>query len=581
MTVCKACGYTGMPKGAICPQCNRKISPSREELRAMLEETDRAIARHEFERGIENYKILSELGSAEARRELAKLYENGELLNRDLDTAMKYFRLAAEQNDPYSAYRYSRLVSRSSDVEARFWLVFAATLGCPESYVPCAERFSYEGDEVSANYYYSLAADEGDTDAIVTMARRYCDGVGTEPSEAHAKWYMDKLPIPPFHAIKLAYRIRAVVAEEPEKPTLENRDLFLHSLAKDAQKYKFPTAFLKINELLADMGDTDALATLGMLHAEGIGCEKNLVIAIELLERAAAEGNPQAYFYLGDLFTTGKSFEVDVARAIDNYTAAAKGGIASAYESMGDIFAGGKLIARDLEYALELYEKAAEAGVETAKVKADEMKQKRETFFKYAKEAEYLDPDQCFRNCAISTAMGYMPATRMLAHLYEVGRGTKKDRGRAFLWYKTAAEGGNKYSYYDLGRCYAYGIGTAFNYARALECFKIAEESGYTTARREIERLEANRKKRISRKYFSTAMRLLHKKKFKAAKYYLDACVSFANPKAIYTLGCLYEFGLGLEVNKDFAFSLYEEAYKLKFRDPRATYKLRVLKLVR
>jgi TPR repeat protein len=56
---------------------------------------------------------------------------------------------------------------------------------------------------------------------------------------------------------------------------------------------------------------------------------------------------------------------------------------------------------------------------------------------------------------------------------------------------------------------------------------------------------------------------------------------NLGNPKAIYTLGCLYEFGLGLEVNKDYAYALYEDAYRMKFRDPRAQYKLRVLKMVR
>ena len=76
-------------------------------------------------------------------------------------------------------------------------------------------------------------------------------------------------------------------------------------------------------------------------------------------------------------------------------------------------------------------------------------------------------------------------------------------------------------------------------------------------------------------------MRLLYKRKFDAAKEHLDFCHSIGNPKAIYTLGCLYEFGMGVPVNKDYAYALYEDAYKLKFRDPRAVYKLRVLKMIR
>ncbi len=581
MIVCNNCGYRGAYRSTVCPQCNKKMSLSREQIEERRADIKRALSKRNYESALKNYEVLADFGDAESQRELAKLLEHGEVINRDLDRAMKYFLMAAEQNDPYSAYRYSRLASRTSDAEARFWLIYSALLGCKEAYSAAAEQFSYEGDEVSANYYYALAAEDDDADAIVTLARRYCEGIGTEPSEAHAKWYLDKLALPPIHAIKLAYRLRAVDAVEPPKPRLESDDEHLRSLARDAEKYKFATAFLHINEILADAGDTGALTLLGMLHAEGVGCEKNLVIAVEYLERAAAQGNAEAFYYLGELFTTGKSFEVDINRALDNYAAAAEHGYFAAYETMGDIFCEGKFIARDLAHAVDLYDKAAAAGIETAKKKTEDLRRRREAFFKYAKEAEHLDPAQCFRNCAISTAMGYTPAARMLAHLYEVGRGTEKDRGRAFLWYKTAAEAGDKYAYYDIGRCYAYGIGTAFDYNLALKSFRAAEAAGYTTAKREIERLESNRKKSVAKKHFSTAMRLLYKKKFKAAKCYLDLCMLLENPKAIYTLGCLYEFGLGVEVNKDYAYGLYEEAYKLKFRDPRAKYKLRVLKLVR
>lgn len=581
MIVCQFCGHEAEYSGTVCPRCNKKITLSQSEISERSEIIKRALASRSYETALQNYIILADFGNVNAQRELATLLENGELINRDLDRAMKYFLLAAEQNDATAAYRYSRLASRTSNASARFWLIFSAVLGCKEAYVFAAEQFSSEGDEQTASYYYSLAADEGDVDAIVTLAKRYYDGIGTEPCEAYARWYLDKLALPPFHAIKLAYHLRSVEAKEPPRAKLSDYDALLRSLAADAEKYKFATAFLKLNEMLAERGDMSALSVLGMLHAEGVGCDKNLVIAIQYLERAAAQGNARAYYYLGDLFTTGKSFEVDINRALSNYRMAAERGIPEAYETMGDLFADGRLMARNLAHAIELYDKAADCGSTSARRKSDEMKAKREAFFRYAKESEHLDPAQCFRNCAISTAMGYAPATRMLARLYEIGRGTEKDRQRAFLWYKTAVESGDKHANYDLGRCYAYGIGTAFDYDAALECLRIAEESGYSTARREIERLEANRKKRVAEKHFSTAMRLLYKRKFKAAKCYLDLCRKLENPRAIYTLGCLYEFGIGIEVNKDFAYALYEDAYRLKFRDPRAKYKLRVLKMVR
>ena len=49
----------------------------------------------------------------------------------------------------------------------------------------------------------------------------------------------------------------------------------------------------------------------------------------------------------------------------------------------------------------------------------------------------------------------------------------------------------------------------------------------------------------------------------------------------IYTLGCLNEFGLGIPTNREVAFRLYETSFDLKFRDPRAVYKLRILRMAR
>jgi TPR repeat protein len=43
----------------------------------------------------------------------------------------------------------------------------------------------------------------------------------------------------------------------------------------------------------------------------------------------------------------------------------------------------------------------------------------------------------------------------------------------------------------------------------------------------------------------------------------------------------MYEFGIGAACDKEKAFEIYEEAYALKFRDPRALYKLAVLKMLR
>jgi len=83
------------------------------------------------------------------------------------------------------------------------------------------------------------------------------------------------------------------------------------------------------------------------------------------------------------------------------------------------------------------------------------------------------------------------------------------------------------------------------------------------------------------KKVYSKAMTLIHKKDFKEAEKLLRICLRVGHGKGIYTLGCLNEFGLGIPTNREIAFRLYETAFELKFRDPRAVYKLRILRMAR
>jgi TPR repeat protein len=63
-----------------------------------------------------------------------------------------------------------------------------------------------------------------------------------------------------------------------------------------------------------------------------------------------------------------------------------------------------------------------------------------------------------------------------------------------------------------------------------------------------------------------------------AASCFLSLAVELEYPKAIYSLGCLYEFGMGVPTDKERAYAMYERAYSLLFRDPRSKFKLSILK---
>ncbi len=578
---CAECGHIGNYTGPVCEGCHRPIVLNDVQLEQIRMRAEEANEDRNYELAAECLHILADQGDVKAQREYATLLEHGEGVERDLDAAMKYFGLAAERYDGYAAFRYARLAERHSERTADFWLRFSAVLGCIEAFPYLADKLAREGDDENANYYYALAAACDHTDSIVTMAKRYYDGIGCEKNDAYAKWYLDRLAIPPIHAIKLAYRLRSVRAENPGEPKINDYDRLLRRLATKAHDCGFFTAYHYLCTLLSDRLDMQARMILGMLYAEGVGCEKNPKQALLLLSSAASHGNKEAAKQLGDIYLTGSIVEVDVELALENYRLAAKLGMTNAYESMGDVYHEGRLVPKDIVRAVELYDLAAAEGYESARAKATEIRETRERNYRQALAADGVDNTEAFRCYAISAEMGYVPAYKGLARCFELGLGTKKDRRKAHGWYMSAVENGDRSAIYPLALCYSRGIGVEFDFKTAVELLKMAKRMGSPEAEAELRTLYERKKKHMARAAYAMGMELLYMRKFAEAERVLIACLKAGHAKGIYTLGCINEFGLGVPTNRERAFKLYECSFDLGFRDPRAVYKLIILRMAR
>lgn len=575
MITCKKCGYDGEFTEPKCPHCRNALILNQEEIDSQLSLIKQALSDKDYDTVAETYRFLAEVGIVEGEREYARYLEKGDVIERDLNLAMTYFKRAAEKNDPYSAYRYSRLATRENDATARFWLIFSAIIGCTDAYPDLAEEFSLSGYEDDANYFYSLAAEAGDTGSIVTMAKRYYSGVGAEQSEKYAKWYMDKFTIPPIYAIKLAYKLRHTQGEEPPVLTLKNYDGLLRSLCAEAEKSGFVTAKDKLLSILSERGDTVAMAEMG----ERLVMRDMLEEGLRWLNKSASMGNALANVTLGELYRDGDRAVEDRKRALGYFIKAGELGVADAFLYAADMLYDTDEDKRDIIGAVILYDKAAELGSSAAGAKSDAIKKERERLFKLA--VSTTDAEVAFVSAGKSADMGYAPAMVKLGECFELGIGTKKNRHGAFLWYKKALELKEDSAYFALGRCYVRGIGVSLDFKRGGELLMLAERTGDERARPLILETLNGKLKKTAQSLYSSAMRLMYQRKFSEAVKMLEIAVEVKHPKSMYTLGCLYEFGRGIPCDKDKAFSLYEEAYSRRFRDPRSKYKLIVLKMVK
>ena len=119
MIECKSCQYKCDFSENRCPVCGAELVPTKEEIGSARTALDRAIADRDNSRILSLRRFLASVGETESQREYARLLEktaDGSVI----DEAMNYYYLAAKKNDPYSAYRYSRLVERTSSVGAKF-----------------------------------------------------------------------------------------------------------------------------------------------------------------------------------------------------------------------------------------------------------------------------------------------------------------------------------------------------------------------------------------------------------------------------------------------------------------------------
>lgn len=580
MIKCKNCGNENKSYYVICEECASEFELNAGEAESLCAEAKKCFDGGDFTEAVRIYKFLAELGVREGERELALMLEAGKLLPRDIEMATSYFYSAAKKGDILSAYKYSRLVSRLNTDAGDFWLAYSAVMGCSESYADAAMLYSRYGDEESASYYIRLCADGGEIDAIVEMARRYLYGIGVKGSENIAKWYIDKLERIPIFAIKLSRRLRVVnSAQEPGALVFTHRNRILRALIAEAKKKGLRTVLLNLAKMLSKCKAPDAAVELASLYIEGIEFPQDINMGISLLEKATESGSAVGAVYLGDLFSEGRYVGLDEERALQYYRKAVELGGDGVFEALGDVFSDGRLTAPELMLALSLYERGAAVGIRSCEKKARTIRDEREKNYLEACRIEKSSPEDAFPLLKKSVDAGYNLSHAKIGYYYECGIGTPINRAMAFYHYKTAMALGDARAIESIGRCYARGIGVAFDFKLASKYLSEAKKMGSASADRELYRIYENKKRHMMRSLYSTAIRLFYNKKFDLSRSMLEVCMSFGMPEAIYTIGCLYEFGITLPPDRITARKFYDKAAELGYEDKAQAHKQKILKM--
>jgi TPR repeat protein len=183
---------------------------------------------------------------------------------------------------------------------------------------------------------------------------------------------------------------------------------------------------------MAEKGDANAQANLGILYLRGLGVSKDIEQAMQLFEAAAAKGSGQAEFQLGLMFAKGVGVQQDYAEAMRWYEMAAEQGDPVAGYGIGRLFEEGFGVPQDEHAAAAWYRRAAEKGIAPAQFNLSQMIVK-------GKGGEKRDDAEAFALCRKAAEQGYGKAAVVLATMYERGQGVEANAEQALFWSDVAA----------------------------------------------------------------------------------------------------------------------------------------------
>lgn len=198
-------------------------------------------------------------------------------------------------------------------------------------------------------------------------------------------------------------------------------------------------------EVLAGLGNPDALFNLGVLAEDGLGEPANLQKAEALYLAAANAGGFKAQYRLGMLYSAGGAVPQDLERARHFFGLAAQGGDSEALarlqaldapaRPLSDFDRAERLASRGQHAeAAALYADLAAAGHATARTRLAWMHE--------AGRGVTRDLAVAARLFAESAAAGDAEAQYALAVMYHTGRGQPKDPAQGRLWLERAAAQG-------------------------------------------------------------------------------------------------------------------------------------------
>ncbi|MBQ3581214.1 MAG: SEL1-like repeat protein [Bacteroidales bacterium] len=449
-------------------------------------------------RAVALLRRAAQAGDRDGMYWLGFTFQQGELVERNLDSALYWFNILAENGDGKAlmqmaiAYEHGRGVKADTALAMDYYRR-AGEAGYSDGYAYLGDFYrtgtsTVNIDSAKAFEYYQMAAaiNEDNAAGLYYVGDSYLHGIGVMKDTVAA------LPYFQAAAAKGSYTSMSVIGNYYNYGwggVQRNGDTALYYYY-EASKGNDPTGEYMIGQWLYDRGNSekalgflasasnhgniDARVTYAHALLNGNGIQADPTTAAKILNNVASvDRGGRAYMMLSIMYLNGVGVPIDTAAAISCMDTSILFGNSLAMRYMGDLYANGIGMPRDTVAAVQWYERSAKAGNISSMLKLATCYKNGELAPKNPKRAAELLQQ--------ATDRGNLEAQCRLGLCYEEGEGVILNSRKAYNLYLDAAERGSAYGMYLTGMCYIDGIYVQEDKEQAARWFLKGAEAGNIT----------------------------------------------------------------------------------------------------
>ena len=235
----------------------------------------------------------------------------------------------------------------------------------------------------------------------------------------------------------------------------------------------------------AEQGDVSAQLSLSDCYYNGTGVEEDHFEAVRWVRKAAEQGDSTAYWTLGICYYRDDGVPVssnNKSEAVKWFKMAAERGHANAQSWLADCYYNGVGVLKDVRQAVVWYERAADLG--------DPNGQFGLAICYLTGDGVRKSPFEAIKLLRDAASQNHLGAQYYLGECYYAGLdGITIDHAEAFSWFSKAAMHGAPDAQCRLGDCFLYGIGTEKNKNKAIIWYKAAAQGGFPEAEEKLKEL--------------------------------------------------------------------------------------------